>query len=1253
MSAVSRSHSGLRVASAADAAVDGDSDIRDAVGSSEAVDGSRASAPHDPHTTLREALEHAAHLLPAQGPIDTFIHHNTLHAFAHLPFDVALAQAGELFGSEPYLPEQDYRDAFARGRITVDDLRRAMATRGVEPAPLPASTLRDVTGAPGETAADLHLLALLHPLDAPPLPTLEFELEEGLADRRFASDVPRDARDRAVARTRRWLFDGLSRVGKDRTFAEVVDAITMADLLSEISARLRSGDGPTRRGWSLGLGGRVGRVVVPSVAAATWLASLGLDEAARRRYRERVAELLVDEELDPGLVDTWLTHEAQVSAYFVGHELDVAAQPRAIEAAFEADPEPITVRATWRACLLATRDLPREVEDDVVAFRSALGKRHTHRDAILALTGKDVASRVDPVVIRLCAAMLDEGIASWSMPGRADGMWSVFRRHFERFAPDVPGLDGATLSESPWVTVQSELERLGVAANVTEDVEPYLVRVLLELPGWAGMLHWRETHPEYRDGAVPPVALVDYLAVRLVLSRAWIEEIARRELGGVFRLPELRRLCDERRDEVTARLRLHGGLLDEEHAVEVRRLLLLPREERDAPLRRLLANPVDHEASAKRDAWTLLRIAQLAGLSPVDVDRLTRRDLQRCFATLRAFPLDARRAIWQEAYETHYADRILGGLAARAAHRSARASAEQAAQASPASQEPRASQAPQAPQATGTSPTAQCLFCIDDREEGFRRHLEEHHADVATYGVAGFFGVAIRYRGHGEVETSALCPLGVTPAHEIVEVPAALAENLVERHRRGEAILSHAQAHWRQILGQGPAAFAGTLVVGALAWTRLIAQTLTPGLYTRLVRGTRSWWAPPPRTTLANTEVFSIDDKAARVAATLENIGLVNGFAPIVLLVGHGSSSVNNPHRSAYDCGACGGRHGGPNARLFASFANDPEVRAALRARGIDIPDTTIFVGAEHDTASEEVALYDVDALSHEQRAAIDALRRKLDDARLGSAHERCRRLASAPRNPSPAAALEHVRTRTVDPSQPRPELGHVTNASAIVGRRTLTEGLFLDRRAFLVSYDPAIDEDGRILERILLAVGPVGSGINLEYYFSRVDPTRLGAGTKLPHNVVGLVGVMDGQRSDLRTGLPRQMIEIHEPMRLLLVIEAPLERVRAILDRQPVLAGLVGNAWVRVAIVEPDTGELAEFVPGRGFSAWRPREEHRPPVVASSSDWYAGHGDFLSPAIVDPAAAASTAAASPAVVSGAAASPAATSSPATYGGRR
>jgi uncharacterized protein YbcC (UPF0753/DUF2309 family) len=116
-----------------------------------------------------------------------------------------------------------------------------------------------------------------------------------------------------------------------------------------------------------------------------------------------------------------------------------------------------------------------------------------------------------------------------------------------------------------------------------------------------------------------------------------------------------------------------------------------------------------------------------------------------------------------------------------------------------------------------------------------------------------------------------------------------------------------------------------------------------------------------------------------------------------------------------------------------------------------------------------------------------------------------------------------------------------------------MSRGAFFDRRVFLISYDPLPDVDGRVLEATLLAAGPVGAGINLEYYFSTVNNEGFGCGSKVMHNLAGLFGVMQGASSDLRTGLPLQMVEIHEPMRLLVIVEQTLEIVtRSTSDSQP-----------------------------------------------------------------------------------------------------
>lgn len=522
------------------------------------------------------------------------------------------------------------------------------------------------------------------------------------------------------------------------------------------------------------------------------------------------------------------------------------------------------------------------------------------------------------------------------------------------------------------------------------------------------------------------------------------------------------------------------------------------------------------------------------------------------------------------------------------------------------------------------------MCCIDDREESFRRHIEEIQPDVETFGAAGFFAVVIYYRGATDAYYKPLCPVIVTPSHYVTEGVGYTFEGVNQQ-----------RATSRQQLGRfthrvhaGSRTFVGgifTGLFGSLATAPLVARVLFPWLTSRIRATFGQLLQPPPVTQLqleryqpdpgdSNGHIgFSQVEMADIVQRLLQDIGLTRSeaFSRLFVVCGHGSASLNNPHESAYCCGACAGKRGGPNARAFAQMANDWRVRSLLEQRGLKIPDDTVFIGCYHDTTNDSVVWYDLDRMPASHHVDFELAQTTTEEARKRNAHERCRRFASARLKIRNDEALRHVETRGQDLSQVRPEYNHATDALCVVGRREWSRGLFLDRRAFLTSYDPAQDdEESSILFRILAAAIPVCAGINLEYFFSTVDNRHYGSGSKLPHNLVSMLGVMEGANSDLRTGLYQQMIEIHEPMRLIFVIETTPAAMLDIMRRHAGINRLCQGDWIQLALFDPATSRVMLWRKGE-FIPYEP-STNQLPIVATSTDWYRHKRDHLDFAIID-----------------------------------
>jgi uncharacterized protein len=525
------------------------------------------------------------------------------------------------------------------------------------------------------------------------------------------------------------------------------------------------------------------------------------------------------------------------------------------------------------------------------------------------------------------------------------------------------------------------------------------------------------------------------------------------------------------------------------------------------------------------------------------------------FAPVEFTEYDQVIALWQQAFEWSYYDEVLAGI---------KQSGQDISKA--------------------LKKNFQAMFCIDDRECSLRRHLEKQDPFCETFATPGFFGVEFFFKPeHGKFHTK-LCPAPVTPKFLIKE------GGTVNKRAKDPHFTKHTHT-----------LFGGWLISQTLGfWSalKLFVNIFKPSVnpatatsFTHMDRVSHLSIEANGQTE-DNLQVgFTINEMVDRVENLLRSIGLITDFAPIVYMIGHGSSSVNNPHYAAYDCGACSGRPGSVNARVFSFMANHGKVRAILKERGITIPDETQFIGGLHDTTRDEIMFYDESSLSQPNQSRHKANVSTFDKALDLNAKERSRRFETLDPRKKASTLHDLVRERAVSLFQPRPELNHATNALCIIGRRSLTRELFLDRRSFMNSFDYQVDPTGKYLLNILKAAAPVCGGINLEYFFSRVDNQKLGAGTKLPHNVMGLFGVANGIDGDLRPGLPSQMIEVHDPIRLLIIVEHfPGVVLKTIQTHEPTYEWFK-NEWVHLVVVEPATKDLYRFERG-SFVPYTPATE-------------------------------------------------------------
>jgi uncharacterized protein YbcC (UPF0753/DUF2309 family) len=958
------------------------------------------------------------------------------------------------------------------------------------------------------------------------------------------------------------------------------------------------------------------------------------------------------------------------SGRILPRHLDAALRQRALAQRVKMGAREITHRDVLRACLLGEVSAPPHDSLEISL------RRHTDRVTIRTLAqilsragehpwgaktaeaqparpelqtlargcdralGTQIAEQINRELVKWCEAFLDEGHATWSMPGREKGFYGAWKFLAERECSPC-GLKHSRkkLSRLPAQADDAVLQSLGLLGIPAERWQDYLSLQLAALAGWAGFIKWRADQDEYEWQKAYPIDLVQYLAVRLWYERELVQSACQRAFGIDGNMQALNAETEKLRGPAS---HAAAGVAERDHLT---------------------------------DAWRLGALARALDLEPGLLAQTQPSHLRLLLQWIDDFPEEEHGPIWLKAFEAGYQEQLLDKLGLKLGDSIV--------------------QAPETPPAHDGSnnaveqltvrPQAQVVFCIDVRSEPLRRNLEAT-GDYETFGFAGFFAVAIRHQALGSHHETEQFPVILTGKNFVREIPRTYQGKFLSKSRRREKLL---EAFHTLLYDLKENVFTPYVMVESLGWfysLPLVGKTLFAAGYRNAKDRLRRKLVPSVATTLtvdklSREEVqemlaaeqrattrralqekfgdrnlnlslerleflrrraldeesagepspaarsralsreeedafvedlrgeygvnqgasfarmeritrtgFTLGEQALTVETALRIVGLTRNFARLVLMCGHGSSSENNPFEAALDCGACGGNAGKPNARVIAIMANKPPVREQLARSGIVIPQDTYFIAGQHNTTTDEVELFDLEDLPPTHRKDLLQLVRDLERAGARNVQERCARFPEINAPLRASKARREVRRRSSDWSQVRPEWGLSGNAAFIIARRSLTRGVQLDGRVFLHSYDYRGDPDGRLLEAVMTGPQVVGQWINLEHYFSTVDQEIYGSGSKIYHNVVGRLGIMSGPQSDLRTGLAWQTVmgaaqPYHEAVRLLTLIEAPRQRIDKILRNQRHLRQLYDNEWLRLIAIEPERSVCYPYIPKRGWS--------------------------------------------------------------------
>lgn len=856
-----------------------------------------------------------------------------------------------------------------------------------------------------------------------------------------------------------------------------------------------------------------------------------------------------------------------------------------------------------------------------------LGDRPVY-DTLDALYGTEIGNELDELVIKSCLDFFDEGQSVWSMPGRKRGFFSAWReianRNIRLYLRGMDIKDILAVDDSPEGVIAHVMQTLGIPE---ERWVHYFTRELAQLHGWSGFIRWRWNAKNYYWSKTHPADLIELVAIRLTFALALLSE--RQSERGHNELatsaPAIDEAIENSTMETYLRYELFGKTILPAMAKRVEQALARGKA---SQIEKVFYQYIDfkrqHEANTQADRLSTLakQVNQLDALQALSAD-----DFNYLWDSLRMFEL-CEGMFWLRGMEAQAINKLLAGVnLAPAEPRDKRPFVQAMFCIDTRSERIRRHlESVGDYQTYGIAGFFGVPMSFMELGKGSEMHLcpvlltpKNLVLEMSVADAEDVHAVTALEKAMHELKESVFGPFVTVEA-----IGLLFGFDMI-----GKTLIPQAYNHWRKNLHKKKRAThflidklsreqadsilrtvqRAVIIMAVEQDFALEAEQISDDMIRELreVALGRSFGASTLSSTLnlnkqqeqefilrlretyhidaAYTQLqmerlgrigFSLDEQVGFVSQALHSIGLVKDFSRFVLLFGHGSTSENNPYESALDCGACGGNHGQVSARVLAQMANKKEVRRKLRLQGIDIADDAWFVGAHHNTTTDELVLYDLDHVPSTHVFYIDRLRTGLLAASHLCAQERLPSLQIKAHEREPTAAYKEIERNAMDWSQVRPEWGLSRNAYIIIGRRDLSKDMSLDGRAFMHSYDYRLDPNQRLLENIITGPLVVAQWINMEHYFSTVDNERFGSSSKVYHNVAGRFGVMTGGLSDLRTGLPSQTVldkglPFHEPLRLIAVIEAPLEHAKRAVESVFTVKTLVINDWIRLLVIDSE----------------------------------------------------------------------------------